>query len=256
MNELVSIVMPVYNASEFISDAILSVINQTYENWELIVVNDCSRDNSLEIINEFTRKDSRIKLIDLKINSGVYYARNCGIQKAEGKYLAFLDSDDMWDKSKLTKQVNLMYEKDILFSFTGYRMVDHKGNYLDQIIKVPKKIKYKDLLNVNYIGCLTVMVNIHRLGKFQMPNIRHEDYATWLSILKENRIEAYGLNEVLASYRKTATSLSSNKIKTIGWTWNIYNNHLKMSVIESGYRIVKFGFNTLRKYKNASNKKK
>ncbi|WP_421663844.1 glycosyltransferase family 2 protein [Lysinibacillus telephonicus] len=248
MSDLVSIIMPAYNAEKFISQSIESIIRQTYDNWELIIINDCSKDSTLQICESFSKKDSRIRLITLSKNGGISNARNRGILESKGEYIAFLDSDDLWKEKKLEKQLKFMEKNDIAFSCTGYEWINSDGEKLNKIIDVPKLIEFNDLLKVNTIGCLTVLINTTKIKTFQMPHLKHEDYATWLNILKENNIKVFGLNESLAYYRKSNGSTSSNKIKTLSWTWNIYHKHLGYRKVKSTLYLLRFIINTLKKY--------
>lgn len=255
MNNLVSIITPMFNSKRYIENAITSVINQDYQDWEMIIVDDGSTDNSKEIVKKYEVKDKRIKLIIQEKNAGVVEARNRGIREANGRYLAFLDSDDIWHTTKLSRQIEVMTKKDIAFCFSSYEIMNDNGELSGKVIKVPDTVNYRELLKGNIIGCLTVLIDLQKVGNIKMPNIRHEDYATWLSILSNHNLTAYGLDTSLAYYRRANNSLSSNKLKTILWTWNIYKKHLKMGNVESSYRIIIFGITTLRKYWNASVKR-
>lgn len=229
----VSIITPVYNSEKFIRDTIISVLNQTYDNWELILVDDCSTDSSAEIIKEYSNSDKRIKYIKLKKNKGVANARNIGISKAEGRFIAFLDSDDIWHNHKLEIQINYMKEKNIGFCFSGYEIISENSEIIKcKIIPSKKIISYKDILKQNVIGCLTVIIDRNIVTDFRMPEIRHEDFATWIQILKSGQ-KAYCIDKVLASYRKSKESLSGNKIKSGIWTWKIYRQYEDMSIIKS-----------------------
>lgn len=248
MNNLVSIVMPAYNASLYIEQSIISVINQTYSNWELIIVNDCSTDNTKEVCEAYISKDSRIYLIDLKENVGVARARNIAIQKSLGKYIAFLDSDDLWKCDKLDKQIRFMKENNSFFVYSSYEIINSIGEPTGKIIEAPKSLDYDELLKVNSIGCLTVLIDKECLNSLEMPLIKHEDYATWLTILKENSIKAYGLEESLAFYRKTPNSISSNKLKSLLWCWNIYHEYLGYNKLKSCFLLVRLVKNLIKKY--------
>ncbi|MED4300185.1 glycosyltransferase family 2 protein [Geobacillus stearothermophilus] len=247
MDDLVSIVTPVYNAEKYLKYTIESVINQDYDNWELIIIDDCSKDNSRLIAERYMKKDKRIKLISLEKNRGVAYARNIGIKAAKGRYIAFLDSDDLWYPNKLSKQLDFMKKNDYYFTFSSYELINDEGIRLNKVIKAPNIVDYKRLLKGNPIGCLTVMIDKKRIEDIEMPEIRHEDYATWLNITKNGNI-AYGLNEILALYRKSRNSLSSNKIKAIIWTWNIYRKNQKLGLLRSTKCWGMYVFNTLLKY--------
>ncbi|MGM7702931.1 glycosyltransferase family 2 protein [Pseudalkalibacillus sp. Hm43] len=238
MNEpKVSVITPSYKSSKFIGDTISSVLNQTYKNWEMIIVDDCSPDNSVEVIEEYVQKDSRIKLHQLSENSGAAVARNTAIDMADGKYIAFLDSDDLWLPEKLEKQVRFMEENKSVFSFTEYRIMDEEGSPTDITVKIPKEMSYRDLLKRTVIGCLTVMVNIEETGKVQMPNIRaRQDLALWLSILRRGYV-AHGIQEELAMYRKVKGSVSSNKFKMIKKNWTVYRDLEKIGPIRSAWYV-------------------
>ena len=159
MNNKVSVITASYNCAKFIEESIKSVLNQTYDNLELIIVDDCSTDNTEEIVNEYIKKDSRIKFYRLNNNSGAAVARNKGLDEATGRFIAFLDSDDIWDKQKLEKQINFMQTNNYGFSFTSYRLIDENGGLLNKEIRVPNEITYKKLLKNTIIGCLTVIID-------------------------------------------------------------------------------------------------
>ena len=229
----VSIITPVYNSEKFIKDTISSVLNQTYTNWEMILVDDCSTDNSKKIINEYVEKDSRFKYIKLSKNSGAAVARNTAIKAATGRFLAFLDSDDFWYEKKLEMQIEFMLLNNLAFSFSDYSFVNQDGKFI-KTIKCPKEIDYMRALKGNRIGCLTVIIDKTKVTDISIVDLKHEDYATWLKIFRSG-VKAKGLNANLASYRKTNQSLSSNKLKTIKWTWDIYRKSERLSVVKSCY---------------------
>ena len=240
-NQLVSIITPVYNAKDEILECINSVLSQSYINWELIIVDDCSIDNTVNILKKLAKNDSRIKLIQLENNLGAGFARNIGIKKASGRYIAFLDSDDYWSNDKLEKQITLMQQNNYPFTYTQYYEFESKTGNLKTIVKSPKKVTYKMLLiNGGFIGCLTVVYDTVFFGKRYMPEIRkRQDWALWIKMLKE--IEAaYGVQEPLAYYRIGNSSLSKNKIKLIKHNFMVYKRELDMSFIESFYRITLF----------------
>lgn len=232
-NDLVSIITPIYNAEKFINETIQSVIEQTYENWELILVDDCSTDSSAMLISNFAKQDTRIKYFKLDQNSGPAVARNIGIDKASGQFIAFLDSDDMWVNTKLEIQISFMKENNIAFSFTSYKTIKENGEKSNKSIKVPLTVTYKQLLSNTIIGCLTVIIDKSLVGEFKMPLVRAgQDTATWLSILK-NGVIAHGINHPLAYYRLVDGSISHNKFKAVKRTWNIYRNIENLSLFKS-----------------------
>jgi len=248
MNEpLVSIITPVYNAERFLSDTIKSVQNQTYGNWEILLVDDCSKDNSSQIIKEFQKYDNRIKYIKLEKNSGAAVSRNIGIKNAKGRFIAFIDSDDLWHPNKLEIQLKYMLEKKIAFSFTSYRYIKEDGSWTNKIAKAPNKINYNGLLKNTIIGCSTVLIDRDIMGNFTMPLVRRgQDTATWLQLLKKQEY-AYGIEEALVNYRLVGNSISSNKIKALKRTWNTYRNVENLGVLKSFYVFCFYVFNAIKK---------
>ncbi|GAA0707325.1 glycosyltransferase family 2 protein [Paraclostridium ghonii] len=243
----VSIITPVYNSEKFIKDTISSVLKQTYKNWEMILVDDCSTDNSEQIINEYVKKDSRFKYIKLEQNSGSAVARNRAIKEASGRFLAFLDSDDIWEPEKLDLQIKFMIDNNVGFTFTAYKIIDENGNPTDKIVNVPNTITYEELLKNTIIGCLTVVIDKEIVGEIQMPNLRaRQDFATWLSVLKKG-YTAYGINTPLAKYRIVTNSVSSNKLKMIRRNWNVYRNIEELSLMKSAYVTSYYVFNAIKK---------
>ena len=191
MEYLISIITPTYNCAQFIGETIKSVINQTYTNWEMIIVDDASNDNTEEVVKSI--KDERIKYIRLKENSGAATARNIAMENASGKFMAFLDSDDIWIKDKLEKQVKFMIDNNYNFTCTAYEKMNEKGDSLNKVFKPKKKADYNRILLDCPVGNSTVMYNVSNLGKFQVPNIRkRNDDALWLQILKKEKF-IYGM---------------------------------------------------------------
>jgi teichuronic acid biosynthesis glycosyltransferase TuaG len=248
-NKLVSIITPLYNSGKYVKETIESVLSQTYTNWEMIIVDDCSTDNGVEIIQEYAKKDSRIKLISLAKNSGAAVARNTAIKVAKGFYIAFLDSDDLWKPEKLERQIHFMEKNDYSFTFTSYQQITEDGKKIERIIKVPPILSYRQALLKNPIGCLTVIYSAEKLGKIYMPLIRkRQDYALWLKILKSG-VKGYGLNQVLAYYRLRKSSISSNKLDLIKYQWKLYRKIEKLSVPESVFYLSCVVFQKLFKIK-------
>lgn len=232
MEAFVSIVVPIFNAKKYIEDTIHSIIEQTYENWELILVDDGSTDGTREYLEKLS--SSQICVIMLDKNQGVANARNRGIEEAKGKYVAFLDADDLWGKEKIKTQVNFMELASINFSFTNYEFGDENAFGTGREVVVPQTITYKQALGNTTIFTSTVMLNISALGKEQikMPNIKSEDTATWWRILRGGEI-GYGIQENLVIYRRPQKSLSSNKIVAIQRIWNLYRKEEKIGFIKS-----------------------
>jgi glycosyltransferase involved in cell wall biosynthesis len=221
LTPLVSIITPLYNSEKYISKTVESVIAQTYQVWELIIVDDCSIDNSVEIVDSFIKKEDRIKLIRLKKNSGTAIARNLGIKKARGDYIAFIDSDDLWLPRKLEKQLRFMLENEYPFSYSSYERIDQKGKFLG-VVGIPKSVSYRQLLNTCYIGCLTVMLEKAFFDDISFPLIRkRQDFGLWLKLLKEVD-KAHGITECLAKYRVHNESISSNKLNSAKHTWILF----------------------------------
>ena len=233
LKEKVSIIMPVYNDIKNISSAIESVINQSYLYWELIIIDDGSSLNIQKHISRYLL-DERITYYRINNNIGVAGARNIGIKKAKARYLAFLDSDDIWLNNKLLKQIDFMQKNKVAFSYMQYRHFYKEINNVGNIIDVKEKISYKDLLKGNIIGCLTVMIDRKKIKDIYFSNYKHEDYILWLYILKKGFC-AYGIKEDLARYRKSPNSLTGNKMKSFCWTWNVYRNSEKLSPLKSLY---------------------
>lgn len=222
MEELVSIITPTYNCARYIKETIHSVLNQTYRNWELIIVDDASKDNTEEIVKEF--QDERIIYIKLSQNSGAAVARNRGIKEARGKFIAFLDSDDLWKKEKLEKQVKFMKDNNYHFSYTNYVEIDEDDKLLGRKITGPKKITKTGMFNYCWPGCLTVIYDAEYVGLIQIEDIKkNNDYAMWLKICK--KVDCYLLNEDLAMYRRRLGSISNhNFISLIKWHYKLYKN--------------------------------
>lgn len=230
----VSIVVPVYNGEKYIRETIQSVKRQTEEDWELLLIDDVSTDKSLEVIEEYV--NDQIHLIRLAKNSGAAAARNRGIKEAKGKYLAFLDADDIWDEKKLTKQLLFMEEKGCAFSYTGYEFADSEGVSVEKIVRVPRKLNYGQALKNTTIFTSTVMFDLEKISKdmVEMPLVPSEDTATWWKVLRSG-YEAYGLNEALTLYRRSKGTLSSNKKTAIWRIWNLYRREEKLSIPYSAF---------------------
>ncbi|MCG1036618.1 glycosyltransferase family 2 protein [Polaribacter sargassicola] len=235
MNKLVSIITPNYNSEKFISQTINSVLNQTYQNWEMIIVDDVSTDNSTKIIESYSLKDDRIILHKLQKNSGAAIARNKAISLAKGNFIAFLDSDDLWLPKKLEVQLEFMETNNYPISYSSYEIIDENGKPKNKIIECKEKLDYNRMLYSNEIGCLTAMYNSDVLGKVYMPNVRkRQDYGLWLKILKMEKY-AFGIPKVLAKYRDRSLSISNNKVEMLKWNWNLYKNVEKKSYFEAFY---------------------
>jgi teichuronic acid biosynthesis glycosyltransferase TuaG len=243
MNNLVSIITPSFNSSRFIEECIGSVLSQKYDNWELLIVDDCSSDNTCELIKKYN--DTRIVLIQLENNIGPAEARNVAIRQAKGKYIAFLDSDDFWEPQKLEKQISFMEKEDIAFSFSAYQPMSEDGSKLYSIIHAPKIVTYSSYLKNTIIGCLTVVIDREKTGDFEMPNIRSShDMVLWLLIMRRG-FTAYGLDENLAKYRIVSTSNTASKWHAAKDVWKVYREIEKLSFFYSSWCFLNYAFNAL-----------
>ncbi len=247
MNNLVSIITPSYNSEKFIKETIDSVISQTYHNWEMIIVDDKSKDDSVSYIKDLIEEENRIKLIVLDVNAGAAKARNKALEVVKGRYIAFLDSDDIWMDNKLEKQLDFMQKNDYAFAFTAYIPFSEDGTEEYSVISVPLEIDYSGYCKNTIIGCLTVMIDKEKTGDFKMPNIKSShDMALWLLIMKRG-FKAYGLNEVLAKYRLVSTSNTSKKYKAVTDVWKVYREIEKISLIKSVWYFMHYMFNAIKK---------
>lgn len=248
ISELITIVTPAYNSAQFIATAIDSVRQQTIENWEMIIVDDCSTDRTLEIVEEYARLDRRIKLHRLSLRSGAAVARNYAIDKAHGRYIAFIDSDDAWVPQKLEKQVTFMRTKQAVLTYTAYEKMSEKGELSSRVVTVPDSVNYDQLLSGCVIGCLTAMYDTSILGKVFMPLIaKRQDYGLWLKILKQGHV-AYGLNESLAYLRIRKGSVSSNKLVAAAYVWKLYREIENLPYWKSVYHFLSYAYHSAIKY--------
>lgn len=251
MEELVSIIMPSYNTSNYIADSIRSVQAQTYTNWELILVDDCSSDNTDEVVETFLT-DKRIIYIKNEQNSGAAESRNRALRKAKGKWIAFLDSDDLWMPEKLSKQILFMERNHCFFSYTNYEEIDSDGKKTGVKVTGPKRISRIGMFNYCWPGCLTVMYDAEKIGVIQISNIKkNNDYAMWLKVCKKE--ECYLLNEYLAQYRKGRVgSVSTHSyITLVKWHYKLFREAEKEGVFQSLANTIRnlfFGLYKKKKY--------
>lgn len=238
MNDLVSIIMPSYNTAKFISETIESVLAQTYTDWELIIVDDCSTDNTDEVVKSFL-SDDRIKYIKNEKNSGAAFSRNRALCEAKGKWIAFLDSDDVWLPEKLEKQIAFMEKNDYHFSYTNYIEIDEFSIPNGRVITGPKKVTRHGMYNYCWMGCLTVMYDAETIGLIQIADIKkNNDYAMWLKVCKKS--DCYLLDETLAKYRKRGGSISNHGYtKLIKWHYKLYREAEKRDVITSAVLMIR-----------------
>lgn len=245
--DLVSIITPSYQSAQFVTQTIESVLSQTHQNWEMIIVDDVSPDNSNEIIEGYIHKDSRFRLIKLDKNSGPATARNRAIEEARGRYIAFLDADDLWLPQKLEKQIVHMKSNNLPFTYSSYYIIDESDRDLGHFT-TQESISYASMLKTCSVGCLTAIYDSRLLGKVFMPDIlKRQDYGLWLKILREIKT-AKGLLEPLAVYRIRKKSVSSNKLKAAYYQWKIYREIEKLNLFKSSYNFVHYAYHGLKKY--------
>ncbi len=243
---LVSVITPSYNSSPFIKETIESVQAQSYANWEMIIVDDKSKDDSVHVIKQYIEKDPRIKLITLTQNAGAARARNIALKEAQGDYIAFLDSDDLWLPTKLEEQVAFMQKDNLAFSFTSYSLIDEQGNSMNIKVNAPKVVDYKYLLGNTTIGCLTVMLDRHQFKQIEMPVIQPEDTALWLALLRLG-YQAYGLQKILSKYRIVSNSTSRNKLKAAYRYWKLLRNQEKLNFVKTNFYFSQYAYHAYKK---------
>lgn len=244
---LVSVVMPMHNSAAFLHEAIESVLAQTYTNWELLIIDDASTDNSIEIAKEYSKTNPRIRVLQntrhIKMPSA---PRNVGVLAAKGRYIAFLDSDDLWLPNKLEQQLPLFSDNRTAIVYSNYEKMDENSTRANRIVVAPSQATYKSLLQGNVIGNLTGIYDTKKVGKANIQDVHHEDYVMWLSILKKGYI-ARNTGTTLAVYRETSRSVSSNKLKVTAWQWDIYRKVEHLSLLRSVYNFLFYAFKAFRK---------
>jgi teichuronic acid biosynthesis glycosyltransferase TuaG len=220
--ELVSIITPSFNSEKFIAGTIQSVQNQTYHNWEMIIVDDCSSDKTVSIAEYFANNDNRITVYKLDKNSGTGIARNTGLEKASGKYIAFLDADDLWKPNKLEIQVNFLRNNNLPFTFSFYDCINEQGTELNKRVEAPRNLAYRQLFFCNYVGNLTGIYDVNYFGKIAISSIRkRQDWMLWLTILKKVK-SANPIAESLAFYRIRENSISASKVNLLKHNFTVY----------------------------------
>lgn len=221
---IVSVIMPLYNSARFVKQAIDSVLSQTFQDWELIIINDCSTDNSLSVVQPYVDADPRIRLLETTESSGSpAVPRNIGIEHARGRFIAFLDSDDMWYPKKLEEQLPLFDDPETVIVFSYYRKLRENEGYSMEMVKSPCQVNYRQLLKGNVIGNLTGIYDTQKVGKHYFERVGHEDYVYWLHILKDGGF-ATNTQKLHALYRITENSVSNNKFRAMRWDWYIYRH--------------------------------
>lgn len=242
---LVSVITPSYNSEKFIAQTIKSVQNQSYTNWEMLIVDDCSSDNTVSVVQELANRDPRIKLFQLEHNSGAGIARDTALAQAKGRYIAFLDADDLWKPEKLKKQVDFLIKYDSPFTFSFYDCIDEEGNPLNKIVEAPKMLSYRQLFFCNYVGNLTGIYDADYFGKIAISAIRkRQDWMLWLTILKKIKT-AQPVPEILASYRIRKDSISASKFNLIQHNFAVYRKFHGYNFIASLFCMAGFLFTQL-----------
>ena len=244
---LVSVIMPCYNMEKFIAYTIESVQRQTYPYWELLIVDDTSTDRTAEIVKSHQNQDDRIHFIVKPKHSGIADTRNQCLKMAKGRFLAFLDADDVWHPEKLEQQLKFMTEQKIGFSYSSYDCIDEEGNPLEKMVKSAGNLNYNAYMHNTIIGCSTVMIDTTIIGDVVVPNFRtSEDTATWLNILKKGFL-AYAIEQPLTSYRIRQHSASSNKLKASSDLWRVYRKNEKLPLFKAVACFSSYAFNAIKK---------
>lgn len=246
---LVSVIIPAYNAEKIVGFTLDSVINQTYKNLEIIIVNDCSKDKTLDVLNAYAKKDKRIKVMSNEKNSGVAETRNNALRVATGDYIAFVDADDVWNLEKIEKQLGFMLENDYKLTYTSVQFIDNDGNLTGQKFIVPEEVTFNKLLKQNVITLSSAMISKEVLGdRIFHDDHLHEDFIMWLEILKNDVDKAHGIKDVLVDYRLTPGSKSRNKWKSLKMTYGTYK-HFKINFIKAHWNLMFYIIRSLKKYK-------
>ena len=248
IDTLVSIVTPAYKASAWISETIASARAQTYPHWEMLIVDDCSPDNTAAIVEREAAEDGRIKLIRRPRNGGPSAARNSALEAAQGRWIAFLDSDDLWLPEKLEKQLDFQQRNGAVLTFTEFRRIAADGSKVGQLVKIPDRLSYRQLLGNTAIATSTALVDRARSGPFRMTHTYCHDFACWLDILRSGSV-AHGLHEDLMRYRVVSGSFSRNKLRSAQEVWKFYRRMERLDVLRSGWYFVHWATNAVRKYR-------
>lgn len=249
----VSVIMPAYNAVSYLEESVNSLKNQGFQDWELLLVDDCSKDDTVSLAKKIAKTDSRIQVIQKEKNSGSADTRNTGIKLAKGEYIAFLDADDLWEPDFLEKMVSFMQKNQSPFSFASYRIVDENGTeFCEPFIVKTKEYKYRDLLLYNRVGLLTAIYHVPSVGKkYFDPSLKslRDDYALWLDILRDGKV-AFANSEILARYRVRRGAATSNKKKVMLAHYRMLKNREKLNFFYALVLTFIHGIRGLRKYKN------
>ncbi len=249
MEPLVSVVIPVYNATKYLARTLDSALKQTHKNLEIILIDDCSKDDSLKIMHEYEQKDPRIKVLESEKNQGVAAVRNRGIREASGEYIALLDSDDVWVEDKIERQIKLLKENGAQIAYSSYSFIDENDQPIMHPFIVPENVSYKRMLYCNEIGCSTAIVEANMFKKHPFKKeFYHEDYVLWMELLSIPA-KAVGISDVLVYYRYSSGSRSFNKVNAAKQRWKIYRKALNMNLIKSSSAMLGYMFNAFKKYR-------
>ncbi|MEN6391108.1 MAG: glycosyltransferase [Syntrophomonas sp.] len=244
--DLCSVVIPAYKCASFIGETLDSVLGQTYQELEIIVVNDCSPDHTEEVILEYCSRDARIRYLKNEANQGVAETRNRGVRAARGAWIALVDSDDCWERGKIEAQMQLLKENNALWCYTGCQFMNNQGQLVGRVFNVPETVNYDQLLYQNVIVCSSVLISRQLLLEHPMyGDHMHEDYIAWLTILKKH--QAYGINAPLVRYRIADNSKTRNKFKSVQMTYQVYR-HMQLNLLQSYYYLAANMLNGLKKY--------
>ena len=249
VSELVSIITPAYRVESIIDHTIASVVGQTYSNWEMLIADDCSPDNTAAVVAAAAAKDSRIRLLKCAKNGGPAAARNLALGAAKGRWIAFLDSDDLWLPTKLEETLEYAQSRQSALTFTGYRRISHDGDKVGEFKSVPETVSYSQLLGNTAIATSTVMIDRMQTGDLTMKLVYYDDFACWLEILKKGHV-AHGLNKDLMRYRVVKNSVSRNKWKSAKEVWKSYRNIERRNIWKSIWYFASYSWNAYFKYRN------
>ena len=243
---LVSVITAAFNAESFIAETVASVQAQSLTDWEMLIADDASTDRTAEIVRALAANDPRVRLIPLEQNGGVARARNAALAAARGRFIAFLDSDDLWLPQKLERQIAFMAAQDAAVSYTAFRRINEDGSRLGRLVEVPPRLTYAQLLKNTAIATLTGMVDTAKTGPIRMTEARRDDFILWLSILKRG-FTAHGLQEDLARYRVVTGSLSSKPERSAAWTWSVYRRTEKLGLLRAAWCMAHYGVRAILK---------
>lgn len=257
LQDRVSVIMPAYNAARYLEESVSSVLAQTWQNLELIIIEDASQDETWELANTLAKRDERIRILRNPNNLGAARSRNRGVQAAKGEWIAFLDSDDVWKPEKLTEQLAFAHHRQAVFTFTGSAFMDADGQCRKYCLTVPEKVGYRQLLKQNIISCSSVLIRRSLILEYPMEHsgFLHEDFAVWLRILKEKHLYAYGLNQPLLIYRVSSASSSGNKWKAAQMTFRVYH-YIGLPLAEALYYWLCYTKRSFFKYRNLKKKQR